>query len=166
MNKTDLTDLIAWSFKDIQPPGDSVEDIFHEEVFETSRFMDIIRGKDWREFLYILETHDETCEISLPLCCADMIYYLTPKAFHYFAPAYLIHAINSDSTDIITIFFSRLLPVSYLPVLDPDQLRQRLEQFSNQQMRTLGLAINYFAHIIYSHEERARLRKYWMKWIG
>jgi hypothetical protein len=83
-------ELIEAAFADVPYPGDD-HIVDHQDCPECDDVRDFFRGKSWRE-LKFPELH--AFHGSLPL--------LTPEAFHYFLPGYMLAAtMNWEQADMI-----------------------------------------------------------------
>jgi hypothetical protein len=101
-----LKHLIEESFMGSEHPGDDENDIFVVEDFDVPEFMEMIHGNDWKSFLNVLETS----EFPLSQSYGGMFYYMSDKAFHYFAPAHLLFSLHENSDTLAGAFFSHLYP--------------------------------------------------------
>jgi len=83
-------ELIESAFADVPYPGDN-SIALHQDCFECEELRVYLRGKTWRD-LSFPKLHD--FHASLP--------HLTPEAFHYFLPGYMLAAITHwEEVDMI-----------------------------------------------------------------
>ena len=163
LDKAEIIRIVEESFRDTVPPAHSESDLFATKDLGIPDMMEMIESKDWQGFLEILETN------SFPythLFAQEMAFFMTPQAFHYFAPAYLIYALDStaDYPDTAHAFLDQLAPPSGVPFYDAEEFNPLLKVFSIPQKCAIAHGINY------------RLREknsnagvgpghYWRKWI-
>jgi hypothetical protein len=115
------------SFGDTALIGDDALAIFgnshHPEIWA---FMEMIGGKDWQGFLHVLETSDEAQTYG------HMYNFMTPQAYHYFAPALLIFSMNEKSDVLGGDFLRSLLPAS--TEKHQQYIQESLRLFSDQRI--------------------------------
>jgi hypothetical protein len=163
MDKADIIRMIADSFHDTVPPEHSASALFSTDDLRIPDMMAMIEGKEWKGFLEILQTPSIAYS---QLFAYEMAFYMSPEAFHYFAPAYLIFSLEKDSdyTDTADAFLNQLAPPSGIPFYDAEEFNPILKLFSVPQKRAIAYVIRYR---IQEMNNRAGVGPghYWNKWI-
>lgn len=131
MSEAELANIVRViheSFRDTISPGDDELSLFGPGWHpEQAAFMEMIRGKDWKGFLHVLETRDDGREYG------HMFNFMTPQAYHYFAPALLIFSMDIEKADVLAeAFLASLLPFS--PERHQQYMQERLRLFSDPHL--------------------------------
>lgn len=168
MQVASLTRLVEESFSDSVSPGEREEDIFAVYDLDIPQFMEMIKSKDWKGFLRVLETS----EFALSQFYGQMVSFMTPKAFHYFAPAFLIFSMNEEADMVPIVFFGHLYPDPKFYRGQPERVRQLVALFSEPQKRAIALVVDYYSGSMYPFNSLqgftgwcSRLRFYWRRWM-
>jgi hypothetical protein len=145
MDKAEIVRIIEESFQDTVPPEHSESALFATEdigIPDMMDMMEMIEGKDWKGFLDILETPPFPVAA---LFAHEMAYFMTHQAFHYFAPAYLIYALDkeADYPDTPSAFLNQLAPPSGIPFYEAEEFNPLLKLFSVPQKRAIANVIDY-----------------------
>lgn len=113
------------------------EHIFAHFDFDNEDFLEqlILAGSTWEGLLDYFLTAPRTDARRI----ANVFYFLTPRAYVYFAPAYLIFVLNSEATDLGDSYFGfwELSTSSTSPDWHP-WIREVLSLFSDYQLRVFG----------------------------
>lgn len=132
MQKDELISQIEEAFKDVPYPGDEniVDDPNHcpecEEVSEA------FKGKHWKEVVSSLH--------SFP----DNIYLLTPEAYQFYLPAFLIYSILKDESDMRVDFTIHSFSFA--------KFRSQIELFSIEQKKVIKAFLEYMERKFLSEE--------------
>ena len=91
---------------------------------------------------------------------------MSPQAFHYFAPAYLIYALDreADYPDTPSAFLNQLAPPSGIPFYDAEEYNALLKRFSVPQKRAIACVIDYRIQEMNCFDGVGP-GHYWHKWI-
>ena len=168
MDVANLTRIVEESFRDSVSPGEEESDLFEVYDLAIPHFLEMIQGKDWKGFLHVLET----CEFSMAQFYGGMVYFMTPQAFHYFAPAFLIFSLNEKADVLADAFFGHLYPQPESYESQPERVPQLIALFSEPQKRAVALVVDYYTRLMYPKnyargldESSIDLRRYWESWM-
>ncbi len=149
------------AFENVKYPGD--EHLLHPQSYEESEVEDF-QGKHWKSWK---ELPKETIDYNRSTLC-----FLSPEAYPFFLPAYMIHGLENPDSDMLTS------TVYNLTVPDPSDPGQReyvlsqMSKFTSEQKK----AITSFLECVkeqddeydeYDREDADKaLQSYWKKMIS
>ena len=148
------------SFQDNVAPSFGERDIFEVNDGGIPEFMNMIKGRDWQGLLDYLEKS----EPNLARRYGGMVVFMTPEAFHYFAPALLIYCTSDHADTLVHTFFGCLY------IHGPRDLkrwhRKVFGLFTNREKRAVAIVISYMmASDRFSGELEVALQNYWKFWL-
>lgn len=161
MDVPTITRIIMESFCDIARPDD--EGLF--EVYDPAipDFLTMIRGKDWKGFLHVLET----AEFSMAMYYGGMAVFMTEEALHYFAPALLIFSMNENSDVLPDMLFGILDPSSGRYESDSGSWQKLVGLFTNEQRRAVVMLMTYRCRLDPDYiESHKPVRDVWARLAG
>ena len=163
---TSIIEVINESFSKTIPPDDNADAIFGPGWHpEQESFMEMIHGKDWKGFLEVLETSDQA------QVYGRMFNFMTPYAYHYYAPAFLIFSMNEEADILADAFLSSLHGAGSEFVTQgrehqQQRIQERLIQFSESQKHAIALVIDYYYRINGAYlPDQQNLVVSWSKWL-
>lgn len=147
MDEASLTKLVEESFSDTIRPADA--HIF--EDYEPARqvflkFLEMIKGKDWKEFLHVLQTDGYMVQF-----CSSMFGHMTSEAKYYFMPALLIFSMNkkADRLADTTLYY-----------LSPDRV------YTTRQKHAIAQIIHHIGyHFGEDDSDYEFVRNVWVPWL-
>ena len=155
-----IASIIKESFHDTNLSNASEQGIFQEYDPMIPAFMDMIGGRNWTDFLLVLETS----QYYWVQTYGEMLAYMTPKAFHYFAPAVLIFSMNENADVLPGSFFGQLYPHGPEPV--QHYIQERIDQFSDTQKHAIAIVIHQYYSSNRDETQFAKdLQNYWAEWL-
>ena len=145
MDESNLTKLVEESFSDTVRPDDA--HIFEDyDLPDKLEFLEMVKGKDWKDFLHDLETDGYKVQF-----CSSMFGFITSEAKYYFMPALLIFSMNKEADSLAD---------TTLHYLSPDQV------YTMQQKHAIAQIIY---HISYQFGEDDSdyefVRNVWAPWL-
>lgn len=149
--------IIDESFRDISPPASS--DPIIGQHPEAEQFLRLISDKNWMDFLHILETDDNGRTYG------QMFFFMTPQAYHYFAPALLIFSMNAKADFLAPAFLGSLLPSG--SKYRQEAIMERLNLFTEEQKHAIALVVDYYYRRYGTTlQEDEELVAYWAPWLN
>lgn len=158
MNQEELIQIIRESFNEAVYPGDDnlIVDMLGDPDGEP--FKELLCGRTWQETLTVLED----------LKGGDLYFYssifsfMTPAAFHYYTPTFLITALRPDTDIVGESFLMDLKPPEPSDRFDNAQKQYRRQRFaeltslySDRENRAIALTLRFM------EEEEQALESQW-----
>lgn len=157
-----LKEEIQEAFADVPYPGDD-QLVTHTDYFERDAIKTFFKGKDWRDINIEWLSHEYPQD---PSACLG---FMTPQAFRYYLPAYLLVSIDnlpeSDVTPETTVW---ALTAPETPGPDMDRFVARMDGLTKRQAQAIKSFLE-FRKAEYADDPEHRndpiiaLERYWNK---
>lgn len=131
MTERKVRDQIESAFAQSQYPGDH-KLVHHEQDWEGAPIKALFRGKHWREV-----------SLDLLLSHTECIWHLTPEAFRFYVPAFLLASLDDDPD---TVYESTLYSLTPPPrgIGSQEEFNDRVQGFDVAQGRAIKAALEFY----------------------
>lgn len=149
---------IEEAFSDVPYPGDN--NIVSHKCWECDEILETMRGTHWKDWV-----------TGPPENCRELmgaLFLLTPEAYRFYFPAYLIHSIEYYEDSNIDSVISSLIPPNLLPshAPKPEDMKEVMKQFPETfEPGDLEKVMASF-HKLTTPEEKKRSAEYYLKRIA